>query len=325
MRKFTTLCCFAAVLSMSILSCQKSESDLIPVQPTTPSVPTRVVEFANQKLDYQHLTTIQNPNDTAQTSPTLNNNARFALTYFHLFEGEKERVYTLTNFKSALIEAGLSEKNAQLRTFRIFNSTNCSPAYLTETGQLLSLTLPPHVEGAFICELYKPYDASQVETLLERRMRNNEIKVLYKKTNLTEHIKDVHKLVGVSGSVVGHGNSRIELIYDAKSSASPTSLRLEPQEVRLLLQSKRGYTEGEAIYLKLILGGLTEQEVWQLFETDIFPELQKANRINARKSDNELFSRLFFRYNYVEITGNTGRLGYTVYDLEGFKDEKTAN
>ncbi len=325
MRKLTTVGCFAAVLSLSFLSCQKSESDLIPAQSTPPSVPTRVMEFTHQRLDYQYLTTIQHPNDTVQPSSTLNNNGRFALTYFPLFEGEKEITYNLSTFKSALIEAGLSERDAQLRTFRIFNSTSCSPAYLAEIGQLLSSTLPPHVEGAFICELYKPYDASQVETLLERGMRNEVAKVLYRKTSLTEGIKDVHKLVGVSGSVVAHGNSRIELIYDAQSSTSPTSLRLEPQEVRLLLQSTRGYTEGEAIYLKLILGGLTEQEVWQLFETDIFPELQKANRVNARKSDKALFSRLFFRYNYVEITGNTGRLGYTVYDLEGFKDERTAN
>lgn len=325
MRKFTTLCCFAAILSISLLGCQKNESDLLSIQTIPPSVSTHVVALTNQSFDYQHITTHKSPNDTVQPASTLNNNARFALTYFHLFEGEKEIVYTLSTFKSALIEAGLSEKEAQRRVYRIFNSSDCSPTSLTETGQILSLSLPPHVDGAFICELYKPYDPSEIETFLEKTKGNEVVKVLHKKTNATENIKEVHKLVGVSGSIVAHGNSRIELIYNAQSSNSPTTIRLEPQEVRLMLQSIRGYTEGEAIYLKLILGDLTEQEVWQLFETDIFPELLKTNRVNDRRSDYALFSRLFFRYNYVEITGNTGRLGYTVYDLEGFTDEKTVN
>ena len=325
MRKFTTLCCFAAVLTMSVLGCQKNELELLSIQISTPSVLTNVIALTNQSIDYQHITADKNPNDTAQPTSTLNNNARFALTYFHLFEGEKEIVYTLSSFKSALIEAGLSEKEAQRRIYRIFNSSDCSPTYLTETGQILSVTLPPHVDGAFICELHKPYDSSEIETFLEKTKSNNLVMVLPKKTSLTEDIKEVHKLVGVSGSIVAHGNSRIELIYKGKASNSPTTLSLEPQEVRLMLQATRGYTEGEAIYLKLILGGLTEQEVWQLFGTDVFLELQKTNRISARRADEVLFSRLFFRYNYVEITGNTGRLGYTVYDLEGFTDERTVN
>ena len=247
MRKFTTLCCFAAVLILSLLGCQKNESDLLSIQTTTPSVLTNVVALTNQSLDYQHIATDKSPNDTAQPISTLNNNARFALTYFHLFEGEKEIVYTLSTIKSALIEAGLSEKEAQRRIYRIFNSSNCSPTYLTETGQILSVTLPPHVDGAFICELYKPYDPSEIETFLERTKGNNLAMVLPKKTSLTDDIKDVHKLVGVSGSIVAHGNSRIELIYNKQSNNSPTTLSLEPQEVRLILQSRRGYTEGEAI------------------------------------------------------------------------------
>ena len=124
----------------------------------------------------------------------------------------------------------------------------------------MSVTLPPHVDGAFICELYKPYDPSEIETFLERTKGNNLAMVLPKKTSLTDDIKDVHKLVGVSGSIVAHGNSRIELIYKGKASNSPTTLSLEPQEVRLILQGTRGYTEGEAIYLKLILGGLTDRK-----------------------------------------------------------------
>lgn len=322
MRKLTTLCCFAAVLGTSFMSCQKNESDLLSVLPTTPSVSNHVLALTTQSLDYQHFTINQNPSDTALPTLTLNNNARFALTYFNLFEGEQEKIYTITSFKTSLLEAGLSEKEAQRRTDVIFNTSGCSPTYLTETAQLLSPTLPPHTEGAFICELYKPYDPSQIETFTERVSKKDVPKILYKKTSLTENIKEVHKLVGVSGSVVAHGNSRIEVTYNVKDGNTPLKLSLEPQDVRLILQAKRGYTEGEAIYLKLILGGLTEEAVWQLFETDICPELQKTNRMDSEKKENLMFSRLFFRYNYVEITGNTGRLGYTVYDLEGFTNDK---
>ncbi len=325
MRKLTTVCCLAAALGTSFLSCQKNESDLLSLQSPSPSVSSHVSELTNQSLDFQHFTIGQNPYDTVQPVSTLNNSSRFALTYFNLFEGEKEKIYTITSFKSTLIDAGLSEKEAHRRTERIFNTSSCSPAYLTETAQLLSLTLPPHTEGTFICELYKPFDPSQIQTLTERTSRNDVAKILYKKTSLTENIKDVHKLVGVSGSIVAHGNSRVDVIYNVNDVNTPITLRLEPQEVRLILQARRGYTEGEAIYLKLILGNMTEQEVWQLFETDIFPELQTRNRINAEKKDDLRFSRLFFRYNYVEITGNTGRLGYTVYDLEGFTNNKIIN
>ncbi len=325
MRKLTTLCCLAAVFGTSFMSCQKSESDLLSVLPTPPSVSNQVLALTNQSLDYQHFTINQNPSDTALPILTLNNNARFALTYFNLFEGEQERIYTITSFKSTLLEAGLSDKEAQRRTDVIFNTSSCSPTYLTETAQMLSPTLPPHTEGAFICELYKPYDPSQIETFTERVSKYDVPKILYKKTGLTENVKEVHKLVGVSGSVVAYGNSRIEVTYNVKDGHTPLKLSLEPQDLRLMLQTKRGYTEGEAVYLKLILGGMTEESVWQLFETDIFPELQKMNRINAEKKDDLPFSRLFFRYNYVEIMGNTGRLGYTVYDLEGFTNDKIIN
>lgn len=325
MRKLTTMCCIAAAFGTSFLGCQKSESDLLSVQTTAPSVSNHVFELTNQTIDYQHFTIERNPSDTVQPILTLNNTSRFVLTYFNLFEGEKEKIYTLTTFKSTLLEAGLSEKEAQRRTGRIFNTNSCSPVYLTETAQLLSLTLPPHTEGTFICELYKPFESSQIETLTERTARNDVAKILYKKTSLTEDIKDVHKLVGVSGSIVAHGNSRVDFIYTVNNVNTPITLRLEPQEVRLILQAKRGYTEGEAIYLKLILGNMTEQEVWQLFETDIFPELQTNNRVNAEKKDIVRLSRLFFRYNYVEIMGITGRLGYTVYDLEGFTNNKIIN
>lgn len=333
MRKLTTLCCLAAVIGTSFMGCQKNESDLLQLQSTTPSPTYRdastesrhVLELTNQNLDYQHFTINQNPSDTALPILTLNNASRFALTYFNIFEGEQERIYTITSFKSTLLEAGLSEKEAQRRTELIFNTSSCSPAYLTETAQLLSPTLPPHTEGTFICELYKPFDPSQIETLFEKTTHNNVAKTLYKKTSLTENIKNVHKLVGVSGSIVAHGNSRVDVIYNVNNVNTPITLRLEPQEVRLILQARRGYTEGEAIYLKLILGGLTEEAIWQLFETDIFPELQTRNRIDAEKKDDLRFSRLFFRYNYVEITGTSGRLGYTVYDLEGFTNDNIIN
>jgi hypothetical protein len=333
MRKLTTLCCLAALFGTSFLSCQKNESDLLSIETTFPSSTNRdvstvshhVLELTNQSFDYQHFTINQNPSDTVQPTLNLNNTSRFALTYFNIFEGEQERIYTLTSLKSTLMEAGLSEKEAQKRTDRIFNTSSCSPAYLTETAQLMSPTLPSHTEGAFICELYKPFDLSQIETLFEKSTHNDVAKILYKKTGLAEKIKNVHKLVGVSGSIVAHGNSRVDVIYNVKDVNTPLTLRLEPQEVRLILQARRGFTEGEVIYLKLILGGLTEQEVWQLFETDIFPELQTKNRMDADKKDDLRFSRLFFRYNYVEITGNTGRLGYTVYDLEGFTNDNIIN
>ncbi len=332
MRKLTTMCCLAAVFGTSFMGCQKNESDLLSLPLTPPSsnavlrpLSNRVFELTNQSHDYQHFTIHLNPSDTAQPIVTLNNNARFALTYFHLFEGEKEKIYTLATFQSTLIEAGLSESEAKQRTYRIFNTSDCSPTYLTETAQLLSPTLPAHTEGAFICELYKPYQASQTETISRRTLPNDVPKILYKKTSATENIKDVHKLVGVSGSIMAYGNSRVELFYNLKEAHSPISLRLDPQEVRLILQATRGYTEGEAIYLRLILGGLTEQEVWQLFEIDIFPELQKTNKINPEKREAVVLTRLVFRYNYVEIMGSTGRLGYTVYDLEGFTNERTVN
>ena len=312
MGKLTVLCCLATATCVSFFACQKNdsfESFSSNVQ-SPPSVPSQVVELTNQALDYQHFVTHQNLSEAVHPSQTLSNAARFVLSYFSLFEGEKVKTYTMSGLKLALIEAGLSEKDAQRRTERIFITTDCSPTYLTETAQLLSPILPPHTEGAFICELFKPYDEAQLETFTENTGSNSATKVLYKKTNLTERIKEVNRLVGVSGSITAGGDSQV-LLYFNHSSATH---RLEPQDIRVLLHEKHGQTEGEEMYIKLILGTLTEQAVWQLFESEILPALQKNTHFNFGSS----LERIAFRYNYVEIMDNTGRLGYTIYDLDGF-------
>lgn len=323
MRKLTTFCCLTTAIITLFMACQKdggAESSLNFTQASPPSVSSHVVALTNQNLDYQHFQTHQNPNEAVQPTPTLNNAARLILTYFNLLGEEKEKTYTSVAFKSALIESGLSEKEAERRTERIFASMHCSPTYLTETARLLSPTLPPHTEGAFICELTKPYDFSQIETFLEKNVRNIDATAYYKKNSLNERVKEVNKLVGVSGSIAAYGDNRIELFIKTSENGSSTSQRINYQDVRLVLQEVHGYTEGEAIYLKLILGGLTEQEVWLLFETEILPILQKNNKITFEKTNSLRMERLYFRYNYVEITGSTGRLGYTVYDLDGFTD-----
>ena len=322
MRKLTTMCCLAAAISVSFLGCRKNDN-LVPNSffSTTapPSVFNHVLPLTEQSLDFQHIETHQNPNDAVQPSPTLNTNARFVLTYFPFFEGEKDTTYTERTFLSALLESGVHLKEAEQRTNRIFKTQDCSPLFLTETAQLLAPTLPRHITGAFICELFKPYDENRIETFLEKTSKNKGTTMFYTKKSMTECVKEVNKLVGVSGSIAAYGDSQVVLYLFDNEAHTPFERRFEAQQVRLILQKTQGYTEGEAIYLKLILGQLTEEEVWLLFEKNILPEWQLANQDHPTA----YLVRLAFRYNYVEITGSRGRLGYTIYDLDGFMDKTT--
>ncbi len=320
MRKLTTFCCFAAATSFLFFACQKSshiETDLTAI---TDPESRQILEQTEKSLDYQHFTAHQELNETAQPSTTPTSSARFVLTYFSNFEEETEKSYSPTTFKSALLEVGLSETEAQQRTNHVFLTMNCSPTYLTETAQLLSPTLPSHTEGVFICELFKPYQASQTATFSECTSKNGGVKVFQTKIHATESVKEVNRLLGVCGSVAAYGDNRIELFFKNSGESMAASHLLKYQDVRLVLQETHGYNEGEAIYLKLILGELSEQEVWLLFNKDILPTLQKRAHFVFEQTKDSRLVRLFFRYNYLEIVHNTGRLGYTIYDLDGFED-----
>ncbi|MBL7817383.1 MAG: hypothetical protein JNL70_20420 [Saprospiraceae bacterium] len=316
MRKLTSLGCLLAAYCFFFLGCQKSQDFNDRMSSIPPSVSSQVFEANTESFDFQHVVTKKNFIEPVQPAPTLNHSARFVITYFDLFEGEKERIYTFFSLNTALQEAGVSEKETKRRLDRIFNSTHCSPSYLAETARLLSPTLPPHTEGVFISELFMPDDIASIETFAERKESNPAFLSPYRKTVFGERVKGVNKLVGVSGSIAAFGDSQIELHLMESDTEESTTYRIHYQAVRAILQQKYGYTEGEALYLKLILGELTEHEVWLLFETGICPEWRKANAIHT----NSVLSRLVFRYNYVEIVGSTGRLGYTIYDLDGFTD-----
>jgi hypothetical protein len=326
MRKLIMFCCFIAAITFLIFACQKNddfESNLPNSEQLlgdTPSVSEskQVQTLTSQNGDYPHFTSHKSLDIAVQKPTEPTSLSRFALTYFSDLEGEKEKIYTSKAFKNALIEAGLSEKEAQNRTNRIFESMNCSPAFMTETAQLLSPTLPSHTEGVFICELFKPYDYAKVDALIERTTKNDGTSILLKKAGANPCVKSVNRLSGVCGSIAAVGGNKIELFLTDIDNNVPIGHSFNYQDVRLILQESHGYTEGEAVYLKLILGELTEQEVWLLFEKEICPELQKKDRSMARSQ----IVRLVFRYNYVEIMGNTGRLGYTIYDLDGFVADK---
>jgi hypothetical protein len=322
MRKLTTLCCLLAVIGVSFFACQKNDRitpNSVSVSTTT-SLSKQVIAFENQKVDYQYLSSKKEIDTIIRPDSTYHNTARFVLTYFDIFEEEKEKSYTPNKLKSALLEAGLSVQEAQKRTHRIFSTMDCSPTYLAETGTLLSPILPLHTEGVFICELFKPYDASQEEKFSDITSGNNGVKVLFKKNNGNEHVKQVNRLLGVCGSIAAYGGNRIELVFRSIENDSLINYLLNYRDVRFVLQETRGYTEGDVMYLKLILGELTEEEVWLLFETEILPELQKTEEVNFEQTFGYQLNRLYFRYNYIEITGSTGRLGYTIYDLEGFTE-----
>jgi hypothetical protein len=301
------------------MGCQKDNAVSLG-QSIHPSVSKQVLELKGQKTDFQHITA-QYLQETAQPITTPNSSAaRFVITYFSDLGGEHDTTFSETQLLSALQSVGLNDKAARSRTNLLFQTDQCSPLFLTETAQLIAPSLPRHTEGTFICELFKPYDGTQSETVGEIVMPNSPNKVLLKKRNMMNGIKTVNKLVGVSGSVATYGDSYIKLYFNEQTVSEPTMHRLETQEVRRILQTIRGYTEGEAVYLKLILGTLTEQETWWLFANEIVPEWQKTNNtpIEAR------FARLSFRYNYVEILGEIGRVGFTIYDLDGFTDSMTA-
>ena len=321
MRKLTSVCLLSVACTSLFMGCQKDDS--MPIEPSiTPSrlyrdissVSRQVLELKSQKSDFQHITA-QYSQEVAQPTTTPNNStARFTLTYFSFFGGEKDTIFNETQLLTTLIKAGLSDKEARLRTDCLFKTNQCSPLFLTETARLIAPVLPSHTEGSFICELFKPYDAGQLETFQEKTLHNAPI--VYQKRSIHEPIKAVNKLIGVSGSIAAFGNTHIELYLNNNEANTHFVQRFDAQEVRRILQKTRGYTEGEAVYLELILGTLSEQTVWFLFENDIVPEWKKTSNTHF---DTRL-ARLSFRYNYVEIIGNIGRLGFTIYDLDGFVD-----
>lgn len=315
MGKLTSLCLLSAACTTLFMGCQKDNAVFFG-QTIHPSVSKQVLELKGQKTDFQHITA-QYLQETAQPVTTPNNSAaRFVITYFSFGGGEHDTVFNEIQLLSALQSVGLNDKVARNRTNLLFKTDQCTPLYLTETARLIAPSFPQHTEGTFICELFKPYDGMQSETVGEKVLSNDPYKVPFKKRNVLNGIKTVNKLVGVSGSVATYGDSYIKLYFNEQSVSEPTMHRLETQEVRRILQTIRGYTEGEAIYLKLILGTLTEQETWLLFTNEVVPEWQKTNNtpIEAR------FARFSFRYNYVEILGEIGRVGFTIYDLDGFTD-----
>lgn len=322
MRKLTSICLLSAACSSLFMGCQKDNSMFFGQSnaQSTPSVSQQVLELKGQKTDFQHITA-QYLQETVQPITTPNRSAaRFVITYFSFGGGEHDTVFNETQLFTALLSVGISDKTARNRTNLLFQTDQCSPLFLTETARLIAPSLPRHTEGVFICELFKPYDATQLEVFDERTSENSPMKVLYKKINGINSVKTVNKLVGVSGSVATYGDSYIKLYFNEQTSSESAIQRLETQEVRRILQKTRGYTEGEAVYLKLILGTLTEQEVWLLFANEVVPEWKRTNDFPSEA----LFTRLAFRYNYVEILGEIGRVGFTIYDLDGFTDSMTA-
>ena len=139
MRKLTTFCCLTTAIITLFMACQKddgAELSLNFTQASPPSVSSQVVALTSRSFDYQHFQTYKNPNEAVQPTPTLNNAARLVLTYFNLSGEEKEKTYTSITFKSALIESGLSEKEAERRTLQSYlPDRNCTAfvAYIAST------------------------------------------------------------------------------------------------------------------------------------------------------------------------------------------------
>lgn len=320
MGKLTSVCLLSVAYTTLFMGCQKDNAVSFE-QPTIPSVLSRQVsDLKGQEADFQHITA-QYASEAAEPITTPNSSdARFVITYFSFWEGEKDTIFRETQLFAALLHVGLSNGDARRRTNLLFRTDQCSPLFLTETARLIAPSLPVHTEGTFICELFKPYASNPTRIVSERTPQRSPMKELYKEANLESPIKTVNKLVGVSGSVAAYGDSFVKLYFSQQTADAPIIQRLEAQEVRRILQKTRGYTEGEVVYLKLILGTLTEQETWLLFANEVIPEWQKTNLLPAEAR----FTRLSFRYNYVEILGETGRVGFTIYDLEGFTDSMTA-
>jgi hypothetical protein len=336
MRKLTHVCLLAGACTAIFLGCQKhgilSFDDL-----TTPSLQQHVLAYESQSIDFQHITA-KNLIETAQltapissnltsarnkfpvtfippTPTTSNSNARFVITYFSPSEGEKDTTFNEPQLLAALLNAEVSLHNALRRTNCLYKTKQCSPSALTETARLIASTLPSHTEGAFICTLFKPFEDEQLVTLEEKTSRHNVVsKIMYKKKDMNEKVKAVNRLIGVSGSVAAFGSTQITLYFHQNNAQLPAQKSIEAQEIRRILKKLHGDTEGDALYLHLILGQLTEESVWLLFENDIVPEWRKTND----EQPNGPLARLSFRYNYVEILGSVGRVGFSVYDLEGY-------
>jgi hypothetical protein len=236
---------------------------------------------------------------------SLENTPYFSIFFFNEIGQEQTENLDRDNLTQRLRQVGMPPKTAEERVEKIFGSANCSPTYLVETADRIAATLPTHEEGLYAAEVRKPTIAATLSTQVLNR-RYAAVHWVYGMGQLPQsEVKRVHLTLGVAGSLMARGDSKVEIWLKNGSYR-----QYDPQLVRTILKEKHGDTEGDKLFAQLILGELTEQAVWSLFKQEIVPNVYQDDK-------NGQLQRLFFRYNYVLLNNGTGRVGYTIYDMDG--------
>jgi hypothetical protein len=235
----------------------------------------------------------------------------FSIFYFANDDSEQTLELTRSELTTRLQEVGFPETAVSKRVEKIFGSVECSPTFLAETAVMVAATLPPHYEGIYAAEVRKPTLSGQNRTIFYENSHRTAA-VYGANSAANSDIKGVKLTLGVAGSLMTRGDSKAEIWLENGSFR-----RYDAQDIRAVLRQKRGDTEGDAVFVKLILGELTEQDVWTLFRREILPALV------LNESERQL-QQVYFRYNYIVFEGNTGRIGYTIYNMDGQKSTNNA-
>jgi hypothetical protein len=335
MRKLTAFCLPLAVMSFLFLACRESFSEFSfwtengsihsnqnPDKGISENDVLSEYKQQNQGFPFFNLKSGfllnmpivgQKGDDRAPYRRFAPTRAVLKIVYFDPIEGEKELFFKQHELEDALLLSDVNINEAVRRTKLIFETLDCSPAILVETALLIEPILPPHTEGVLIASLNKPYEP--ISDLIEKNTKNPIAKIERKRL-AEQSLKEVNSLIGVAGSVMAHGSSRIEFYFCTPESTHIDSCSLTPQSIREILVQMYGNTEGEQTYRKLLLGDLSETNVWSLFTQTLIPYIQRENPALIMAWGERPLRRLWFRYNYMLTQGTTGRLGFTIYDLD---------
>jgi hypothetical protein len=268
----------------------------------TASIPYQITDnqfFTTKTLDGRM------EGDSLDTTPI------FSIFFFDAAGQEQTQDLNRRELTERLREVGLTQNAAFSHAERIFGTADCSPTYLVEIAERIAPTLPAHEEGLYAAEVRKPTITPSFTTMIFERPAKRHWVYGIGETPQSP-VKRVNLTLGVAGSLMARGNSKVEMWF--KDGAFR---QFNPQGVRMAMHQIHGDTVGEVLFSRLILGELTEQAVWTLFQKDIlrcmYPDMK-----------DKPLKRLFFRYNYLVIKNGEGRIGYTIYDMDGAENTDLA-
>jgi hypothetical protein len=230
---------------------------------------------------------------------------------------EQRKPFRRAELVSALERGGMGRSDAEERCRKIFNSTICTPTFLAQTAKLVSGVLPPHVPDFYVASLHQPFRTSGF--LNNERAAN----VFYKHLERSQ-IKEVMHLEGVYGNVVyASGDPLLEITFDEDGDFRfpYNNVSLSVTELRTMLASFLSETQAEDWYRRFLVGDISEEEIWQVFEARILPKLLE-NSQNSRFLGTAALTKLQFHATYAALRQSQIQMGYTTLNLIGKKKEK---